>query len=87
MAFFSALKAFFGAGAPKRPQTRLSEAEALAIAKGALGPDVGLRVGDVVPTPAGMEWHIATVAIGSGEIVVVSDSTGDIIERRRWGVR
>jgi hypothetical protein len=86
---YAFLKSIFGKAG--RPATRLSEAEALEIARKALRRDVSLFVKDVKRStggPAdGIEWVIGTATIGSGQTVRVDDRTGAVLEVARWGVR
>jgi hypothetical protein len=44
-------------------------------------------VRDVRRTDAGIEWLIGTATVGSGVTIRISDATGEILERRPWGVR
>jgi hypothetical protein len=86
---FALLKSVFGGIG--RPPTRLSEAEALEIARTALRRDTSLFVRHVrrrADGPAdGLEWAIGTATIGSGHTVRIDDATGAVLEVARWGVR
>jgi len=86
---FAFLKSIFGG--PGRPATRLSEREALEIAREALARDVPLFVKEVkrrsVGPADGPEWVICTATIGSGHTVRIDDATGAVREVARWGVR
>jgi hypothetical protein len=72
---------------PARPACRLSEAEALEIARAATGVAKHCFVQDVRKTDTGIEWLIGTATIGSGVTIRISDATGEVLERRPWGVR
>jgi hypothetical protein len=41
----------------------------------------------VVETADGVEWRIATSTVGSGTIVRIADATGEVLDKRSWGVR
>ena len=75
-----------GRSAPPRPPCRLSEAEALEIARAALG-STSLFVEDVYQTVDGVEWRVGTATVGSGRTVRISDATGTTIDVTRWGIR
>jgi hypothetical protein len=75
-----------GHAKPARPACRLSEGQALEIARAAVGAQPCF-VQDVRQTDAGVEWLIGTTTIGSGVTIRVSDATGEVLERRPWGVR
>jgi hypothetical protein len=64
---------------PVRPQTRLTEEEALAVATKALGSETGLAVLDVVVTNRGVEWRIGTPVLGDSEEVFIDDATGGVL--------
>jgi Peptidase propeptide and YPEB domain len=86
---YAFLKSIFaGAG---RPANRLSEAEALEIARKALPGDMPLFVKDVKRRSDGLadglEWVIGTATIGSGQAVHIDDATGAVLEVVPWGVR
>ncbi len=70
---------------PDRARCRMSEAEALAVARTVL--DGPLFVRDVSCVDDRVEWLIGTSTIGSGSIVRIDDSDGTVIETRRWGLR
>lgn len=74
-------------GEPPRPPCRLSEAEVLDIAAQAIGARQPMRVLDAVQIGDRVEWHIGTATVGSGTMVRIDDATGQIVERRRWGIR
>jgi len=87
---FAFLKSIFGGSS--RPATRLSEAEAMEIARKALArDDIPLFVKEVKRradgTADGLEWVIGTATIGSGYTVRIDDATGAVLEVARWGVR
>jgi hypothetical protein len=71
---------------PARPACRLSEDQALEIARAAIGAKPCF-VQEVRQTEAGIEWLIGTATIGIGVTIRVSDATGEVLERRPWGVR
>lgn len=64
---------------PVRPQTQLTEEEALAVATKALGSETGLAVLDVVVTNRGVEWRIGTPVLGDSEEVFIDDATGAVL--------
>jgi hypothetical protein len=72
---------------PARPACRLSEAEALEIARAATGAAKPCLVQDVRQTDTGIEWLIGTATIGSGVTIRISDATGEVLEHRPWSVR
>jgi hypothetical protein len=76
-----------GLAKPARPACRLSEHEALEIARAAVGAAQPCFVQNVRQTEAGVEWLIGTASIGSGVTIRISDATGEVLERRPWGVR
>jgi Bacterial CdiA-CT RNAse A domain len=69
-----------------RPSTRLTQAEAEAIAAGVV-PDWYkklMTMASVAERDGRFVWQIRSATIGSGLIVVVDDATGDVIEQRGW---
>jgi hypothetical protein len=72
---------------PARPRCRLTEEEAIEIARQALERDTPLYVQDVVQTEKGVEWLIGTATIGSGVAIRLSDESGKVVDCRRWGIR
>jgi hypothetical protein len=70
-----------------RPACRLAENQALDIARAAVSAAQPCLVQDVQRTDAGIEWLIGTATIGSGVTFRISDATGEVLERRPWGVR
>jgi hypothetical protein len=82
------LRRLFGRPLAVRPKDcRLSEAEALDIARDAIGGSMPIAVTTVITTPEGIEWHIGTATIGSGMRVRIDDATGAVLDRTKWGVR
>ena len=70
-----------------RPACRLTEDQALEIARAAVSATQPCFVQDRPATDAGIEWLIGTATIGSGVTIRISDATGEVLERRPWGVR
>jgi hypothetical protein len=68
-----------------RPATRLSEAQALAIASQALAGETALSVIEVVATASGVRWRIGMVNMGPTAQATIDDATGRVIEVRTWG--
>jgi hypothetical protein len=71
------------------PPTRLSAAEALAIARAAVDPDeapglLPVRKGAVAQDGV---WHFWTPTFGSQLVVSVDDATGRVLRNERVGVR
>jgi hypothetical protein len=62
----------------------LAEAEALEIARRATNERGELGVYAVTRTPRGAEWGIHTPARGAGVQVRIDDTTGEVIEIKRW---
>jgi hypothetical protein len=88
MTFMDLLRRLFGrAPARARPPCRLTEAQALDIARDAVAGASPLYVHDIVQTDAGVEWLIGTATVGSGTSIRISDANGEVLERRPWGVR
>lgn len=76
-------------GARAAPPTRLSAAEALAIARAAVDPH---EAPDLMPIRDGATaqdgvWHFHTPTIGSQLVVSVDDATGRVLRNERVGVR
>ena len=76
---------------PKRPITRLTEAEAMALARHAL-PEraaskmlIVRRVGR--DGTSGIKWSFSTATVGSGYGVTIDDQTGQASDIERWGIR
>ena len=91
---FAFLKSILGVTDPPaagRPATRLSEAEALQIARKALQRDVPLFVSNVKRRSDGpantIEWVFGTATVGSGQTVRIDDASGKVLEVAPWGVR
>lgn len=76
---------------PKRPVTRLSEAEAMALARGALPERVAAKmliVRRVEQDAAGtIKWSFSTATVGSGYGITIDDQTGEASDIERWGFR
>jgi hypothetical protein len=88
MRVFDLLRSLVGRpAAPPRPRCRLTEGEAIEIARQALDRDTPLYVQDIVQTEKGVEWLIGTATIGSGVAIRLSDESGNIVDCRRWGIR
>jgi hypothetical protein len=86
--FIDLLRRLFGrASAPTRPPSRLTEAQAVAIAREVVGSTNPLYVQDVVQTDTGIEWLIGTATVGRGVTIRISDASGKVLESRSWGVR
>ena len=83
----SLLRKLFGKSAPMRPSCRLTETEALQIARNELGDATPLYVTGIARTERGIEWQIGTATVGSGTTISIDDATGVVIEQGRWGVR
>ena len=83
----SLLRKLLGKSAPTRPTCRLTETEALEIARHALGAATPLYVTRIARTERGIEWQIGTATIGSGVTISIDDATGAVIERGKWGIR
>jgi hypothetical protein len=65
----------------------MTEGQVLEIARTAVRTAQPCFVRDVRRTDAGIEWLIGTATVGSGVTIRISDATGEILERRPWGVR
>jgi|GEM_PF-2027410 hypothetical protein len=85
MSFWRTL--FARRAAPERPDCRLTEMQALELARRAVTGTRPLHVTEVVRTERGVEWRIGTGSVGSGVTLRIDDATGEILERRDWGVR
>ena len=83
----SMLRKLLGKSAPARPPCRLTETEALQIARKELGGEMPLYVTKIAQTERGIEWQIGTATIGSGATISIDDATGAVIERGKWGIR
>jgi hypothetical protein len=83
----SLLRKLLGKSDPTRPRCRLTETEALQIARNELGDATPLHVTRIARTERGIEWQIGTATIGSGATVSIDDATGAVIERGKWGIR
>ena len=81
------LRALFGRATVTRPPCRLTDAEALALAREALGGRMPLFVSGVSAAADGVVWTVGTATIGSGCWVSIDDATDTVLECRRWGVR
>lgn len=81
------LRKMFGRPQDSRPAYRLTELEALEIARCALDAPRPLHVVSVTQTDQGAQWLIGTATVGSGTTVRIDDTTGEVLERKRWGVR
>jgi len=73
------------ASAPKRPETRLTDAEVLEIAREALAGDdfaaaVPLVVWNVADTDNGVVWFVDSATRGCGFSLQVADADGRVIE-------
>jgi hypothetical protein len=79
------LRKLFGRRAAPRPPCRLTEAQALEIARGAVGVAKACYVRDVVQSEAGVEWLIGTATLGSGRTIRISDATGEVLEKQFLG--
>lgn len=76
------------ASAPKRPETRLTEAQVLEIAREALAGDgfraeMPLVVWDVADTDNGVVWFVDSATRGAGVSLQVADTDGRVIEALR----
>jgi hypothetical protein len=73
-----------------RSATRLSQQDVLAIAAtaatDALLADL-MTITSVEQRDGRLIWHIGSATVGSGLTVTVDDATGEVIERKTWGVR
>jgi hypothetical protein len=83
----SLLRKLLGKRAPARPSCKLTETEALEIARNALGEATPLYVTTVARTERGIEWQIGTATIGSGATIRIDDATGTVVDRGNWGIR
>lgn len=79
------------ASAPKRPETRLTDAQVLEIAREAVARDdfaagVPLAVRGVADTDNGVVWFVDSATRGSGVSLKVADVDGRVIKvlRRSW---
>lgn len=97
---FAALLRFMlgGKQPPAPPPCRLTEHEALDIARravvealphyaGILADKMPLHVSGIEQTQQGVEWLIGTPTIGSGISLRIDDATATVIECVKWGVR
>jgi hypothetical protein len=75
------------AGHKARPETRLSDEQAIEIARNEIGDAIPLWVVDIEKTADGWEIHVGTATVGSGTTVRIDDSTGKVLEVEHWGVR
>jgi hypothetical protein len=84
-----AIGRLFASGS-RPPATRLSEAEARAIARAAV-PDGFFKdrmtITKVESRDGRLLWHIESATRGSGLRVTIEDATGQVIEQKKWGVR
>ena len=91
MSLLSRLKRILGSAKP-RPQTRLAESEALAVARAAnaaqdQAASDQLFVQAVRETAGGMTWIVRTAAKGSWWLAEIDDRTGAVTALRRHGIR
>ncbi len=75
---------------PRRPATRLTEADALGLARKALpagASGAGLIVTGVQRNGPSLRWIVSTATVGSGTTMSVDDATGQVTEVTAWGLR
>ena len=75
---------------PRRPVTRLTEANVLDLARRALPADAsgaGLIVTQLRREGPSVRWIVSTASVGSGTTISVDDATGQVTEIAAWGLR
>ena len=74
------------------PETRLTADAARAVANAAMTGDWAHYAGRMTVAAAELRdgravWQVGSATIGSGVFVIIDDATGEVLERRSWGLR